>query len=330
MQITLENWILVLGYVIQPEFKHKAWVKLQEVTSAPELYLNTNASHLLTYENYIQLLQDVDVLNDDDNIDSEAYNLDEVSDPEEYEKKFAARLAREEDMFDNTLKKEARLENFCANPAAGRVLKRIFKLNPDSVNWLGISKNPSRETIQMLRDNVAKICWSNLCTYNTAPEAFDLFKKFGPEDLGSIAYFGANPNQEVVDMVLDNQMISTALFCQNSNPKVLPIIDELMAKAETWSPTTWANCRAINIIKKYKNIQPHYLSCNPHPEAIGMLLKNPDRIQWSSMAENPSMFEPDNKAWARVLVMNAMTVAAVAAGGMVRDHLCDRTRRVTL
>lgn len=306
MQITSENWILVLGYVLQPEFKPKAWVKLEKVTSASELYLNTNASHILTYENYIQLVQDAsisDVISDSDADDW-------TSDCDEYEEKLAARSAREEAVFSDTLKKESRIENFCANPAAGRVLKRIFKLNPNSINWHGISKNPSRETIQMLRDNVTKIYWPKLCTYNMASEAFDLFKEFGPQDLKTVSHFGANPNREARDLVMESRVIDKDLLCQNPNPKVLPIIDDLMSNATTWSPTTWANCRAINIIKKYKNVQPHYLSCNPHPEAIRMLLQKPNSIVWSSMAENPSMFEPDNKAWARTLVLNTMTLTA--------------------
>lgn len=137
------------------------------------------------------------------------------------------------------------------NPAAINFLL----LNPEIIDWDLLSKNPN--AIEILRGNPNKI---NFLSLIENPNAHELLKNY-------------------VDIYIDDKYHG---LIHNPNPK---IFDLFKGQIDSHLYFKWLSRYSSKFDNK-DHINFDFLSGNPSPEAIKILLENQDKICWSIFSSN--------------------------------------------
>jgi hypothetical protein len=212
----------------------------------------------------------------------------------------------------------------CQNPNAMEFLKKhpekinwyvlsrnydlieILKLNHNDINidWWTVSTNPHPETIPLLLKNPNKICWQSLAT-NTNKKAVELLEK-NPEKIDWM-YLSGNPpainllhqNLTKIDLrelwgLLSNPNITIELFEKyNKMQKMHNNISLLRYKSSSTYMLN-VNPNAIPILKKYpEKINYKVFSTNPNAMELLELFEekakqNPEELNWYVLSKNPN------------------------------------------
>jgi len=187
------------------------------------------------------------------------------------------------------------------NDNAIKLLMNIFgdKLNEyaDSKFWINLSTNPSNEAIKLLLKNVSNINWKMLST-NPNDKAIELLKQNNKIDWN---YLSTNPNYEAVKLLEKNKdkfndMINLST---NTNDEALKLFDfdyvnyhnKTKLINNLSSNTSDYAIELLNSIATLEEFNWVKLSKNPGYEAVKLLKKHQDYINWHSLSENPKIFE---------------------------------------
>ena len=150
-------------------------------------------------------------------------------------------------------------EEVCANPEAIHLIKRELKRNPDNIDWRSLSSNPN--AIDILRENMRKICWWSL---SENPNAISLLQ----ENIGKINWEQLSKNTNAIPILEKNKdKIYWKYICMNPN--------------------------ATHIIKTQMATYPeriNWASLSNNPNALSILKDNMDRIDWDFLSLNPNIF----------------------------------------
>lgn len=129
------------------------------------------------------------------------------------------------------------------------------------VSWVNLSGNPGSGIIELLKENEEKIVWKSLCG-NINPGAIDLLidrLKVKSDDIDWKELSGSQ-NPRAIDLLYTNQdKIIWSEFSKNQSPK------------------------AMELLEKREHIEKELLK-------NGMYNSLEDKISWSSLLQNPSIF----------------------------------------
>ena len=185
--------------------------------------------------------------------------------------------------------------NLSNNPNAIELLKKkIFNENEipkyildswhtsQKINWKYLSGNPN--AIELLKANPEKIDWDLL---SSNPNAMELLKE-NPTKI-NWKRLSANPNAiELLKKNQDNIDWDELI----ANPNAIELIKANLDKIDLAGLSANPNTEAIELLEKY----PEYiqysgieLSGNPNPKAINLLRKNIYIIDWKILSINPSV-----------------------------------------
>lgn len=170
----------------------------------------------------------------------------------------------------------------------------------DEVAWMGLSWNSI--AIKILEKNPDKIEWicaaenpkiGNLLEIKTR-NAYDEIYSDKPTKSGIWEHLSANPG--IIDFISRNlQRVHWSSLQKNS--AAVEIIKRTLARTDVIYPicdnlSLNTNPEAIEILKKKPDeIDWHYLSLNPCPAAIELLRANPTKINWRNLSYNPSAID---------------------------------------
>lgn len=152
------------------------------------------------------------------------------------------------------------------NPAAINLLLKY----PEKINWLKLSINPAEEAIKLLEENLDKISWYNLLK-NRSLKAIQLYLKYKNLD--------------------DNLSIGT-IYNLSANPAAIDWIRKNISRID-WAHLS-LNPAAIDLLIKHPDkIHWYNLSKNPAPEAIKMIIQNPEKVETLDIGimQNPAVFQ---------------------------------------
>ncbi len=153
----------------------------------------------------------------------------------------------------------------CQNP---RCIDLIKETNPIYYNWSSLSKNP--KAIPILIKHIEHIDWGKL-SMNPCKEAIDLLMQY-PDKIDWLT-FSSNPY--AIDILRQNPYkINYWGLCWN--PYAIDIIEARMAKKNIVPLLSWTG------LSKNRN-------------AIHILEKNQDKIDWLQFSLNPGIFQPNYK-----------------------------------
>ena len=183
-------------------------------------------------------------------------------------------------------KKKINWENLSENPGAILFLKK----NLNKVSWYNLSANPTKEAIEILMENMDKIQWTSL-SKNSVDEAIDLLKEYPHKICWD--ELSRNPNKKACKLLLKNmEKINWWLFSLNSSEWSVKIL-------EKYPHRIYMNYFAINPFgihllnfSYYAEIYD-FLSENPCEEAIQILQRNQNKIDWYRFSSNPEIFVYD-------------------------------------
>lgn len=142
------------------------------------------------------------------------------------------------------------------NPQAIELIEaNMHLIEPDC--WHNLSKNPS--AIHLIRKNPDKIDWNELIL-NTNPEAIDILEA----------------NYTKINLY---SLYNLYNLCNNQNPAILRILEPYADKLNDtyWSMMSSNPYATPLLIKNPEKINWYYFSQNPHPDAVKMILQNPDK-----------------------------------------------------
>ena len=188
--------------------------------------------------------------------------------------------------------KKINWENLSGNPNAIKLLKA----NSEEIDWDRLSGNPN--AIELLNAKPEKIIWKQL---SGNPNAIELLIN-NPEEI-KWYYLSKNPNaieliknkineenemseDELYDLD-DSQKISWKLLSQN--PNAIELLKDNPTKIYGELLSQNLNPEAIELLKKYpEKIDWFWLSQNPN--AIELLKAHPKKIYWNRLSKNPAIF----------------------------------------
>ena len=191
------------------------------------------------------------------------------------------------------------------NPEAIDLLKKY----PDKIIWRQLERNPNPEVIPLLEQHPDKIHWDWL---SLSSGAISLLEKNQDKiDWGNLseninAIHLLEENQDKIDwkylseninaihLLEKNQdKINWANLCSNSNALQISGFEEKIDEMN-WENTSlgllpWMDFHIEDVVRmKY--------GLNRNPNMINLLKKHPERIDYRSLSENPSIFKLDYDA----------------------------------
>lgn len=301
-----------------PEYILQPWVDEKEVTSSYKLLANPNAYDLIQKNGFdflderhnflaIKLLAGnpnpkmvLDIIPDLIERKIHPSIIAQHSDPEVINR-FIKTLTPTQDIYTDS-------SVIASNPLA---VKWIVK-NPDSLNPEHVSKNPHPEVGKLLRKRPDKINWRSLST-NPSDWAMELLIN-NPNKI-SWYHLSSNPSDWAINMLMENRdkidwnklSANPSAYpileryprkikeeiALNPNPKVIPLIEALLARLPQQSSDFWenlsANPNAIKILERYPDkISKTGIARNIN--AFPFILNYPNKIKWSLFAQNSSIF----------------------------------------
>jgi hypothetical protein len=180
---------------------------------------------------------------------------------------------------------------FCSNPHPYTItlLKNTMMEDFDNrhiyLDWSSLSSNTSYEAIAFLflPENIHNIDWKVLSD-NTNPEAIKLLTEKANdanEGRDELNWFAICRNENAIDIILDALQnyalyIRWSTLVNNTNPKVINIIKNIL------------NLSDDDITKQ----QIRWFELSPNPSAIYILLKNQDKIMWTTFCGNTMIKHP--------------------------------------
>jgi hypothetical protein len=177
---------------------------------------------------------------------------------------------------------------FCSNPHPYTItlLKNEMIEDHDNrhiyLDWKSLSSNTSNEAIAFLflPENIHNIDWKVLSD-NTNPEAIKLLAEKAKEGKDELNWFAICRNENAIDIILDAfknyaWYIKWSTLVNNTNPEVINIIK---------------NTLELNDDDKTKQ-QIRWFELSPNPSAINILLKNQDKIIWTTFCGNTMIKHP--------------------------------------
>ena len=145
--------------------------------------------------------------------------------------------------------------NLLWNIPNSKLIKELYKIFPDVINWDMLSYNKCTEAIKLLTANQDKINWDNLSN-NTSSKAIELLKQF--------------PDR-----------INLYNLCLNTNQKAIHLIEDIIGRNPEFLNNDHMNPNQTKV-----SIGWGRLSANP--KAIKLLEQYPQHINLSGICSNPN------------------------------------------
>ena len=156
-----------------------------------------------------------------------------------------AELTRNEDIIFNLL----------WNIPNSKLIKELYKIFPDVIDWDMLSFNKCTEAIKLLTANQDKINWDNLST-NTNSKAIELLRQF-PAD------------------------INLYNLCLNTNQKAIHLIEDIIGRHPEY-------LRNDPMTRNQTKVSIGWGRLSANPKAIKLLEKYPQHIVLSGICSNPN------------------------------------------
>ncbi len=172
---------------------------------------------------------------------------------------------------------------------------QILKEHPIKINWKFLSANP--HVVPYLEENLDKVNWAELSTNKNAVHLLEKFPK-------KINWYRIGSNPNAIHIMENNfALLDLWVLCENENaiPLIEKNMDKILAhhfhKSQLLSPhfrkMMCQNKNAIDYLKKYIHQFDDdcwfFLSRNPN--AIPILLKNVDKINFHSFSSNENIMQ---------------------------------------
>ena len=158
----------------------------------------------------------------------------------------------------------------------------LLEKNQDKIDWDGLSENTN--AIHLLEKNPDKIDWKYL-SENT--NAIHLLEK-NPDkiDWKTLSY-----NTSAIHILEKNQdKIDWTNLCFNSNAHQISGFEEKLDEMD------WSNSSNSFLDFYVEDVVRMKYGLNRNPNMMNILKKHPERIDYRSLSENPSIFELDYDA----------------------------------
>ena len=180
----------------------------------------------------------------------------------------------------------------------------LLEKYPEKIYWFKLSQNPN--AIALLEKYPEKIHWGYL-SQNTNPNAMHLLEK-NLDKLDTYCWEMLSKNLNATALLEKNldKLDRTCWSWLSENPNAMHILEKNPHKIDWFHLSKNSNPYAISLLEK----NPDKISCfwlSKNPNAMHILEKNQhklDRSSWSSISDNPSMFEIDYKTMTNLMVDN--------------------------
>ena len=195
--------------------------------------------------------------------------------------------------------KKINWENLSGNPNTKAI--ELLKKYPEEIDWNRLSGNPNPKAIELLNAKSEKIDWENL-SGNPNPKAIELLNA-NPE---KIIWKQLSGNPNAIELLINNPE-EIKWYYLSKNPNAIELIknkineENEMSEDELYDlddsqKISWKllsqNPNAIELLKDNPTkIYGELLSQNLNPEAIELLKKYPEKIDWFWLSQNPNAIE---------------------------------------
>lgn len=127
---------------------------------------------------------------------------------------------------------------------------KLLRKRPDKINWRSLSTNPSDWAMELLINNPNKISWYHLSS-NPSDWAINMLM----ENRDKIDWNKLSANPSAYPILERYPRKIKEEIALNPNPKVIPLIEALLARLPQQSSDFWenlsANPNAIKILERY-------------------------------------------------------------------------------
>ena len=183
------------------------------------------------------------------------------------------------------------------NPHAMSLLEKHL----DKIEWTNLSRNPG--AIKLLTENPDKVIGHALC-WNPSPEAIPLLSTRIETERMNWSGISQHPNATAL---LEKYPEKIRWLFASYNPSLIPLLEKNIDKVE-WVYVCMnreITHQGIQFLEKHvdKLCSKCWSLLSGHPNAVPLLEKYPEHIDWKSLSQNPAavhLLEPDKIAWSEL------------------------------